>query len=130
MPRLTRRATLAGLLATPAIARAQGFPARPVRMVVPYPPGGGVDTMARMVLPAVQAKLPGARFVVVNRAGAGGQLGWEAAFAATPDGYILAATSVPALVTYPMERQVRYRPLDFTFIANVVDDPGGLFVRA
>ena len=41
-----------------------------------------------------------------------------------------AATSVPALVTYPMERQVRYRALDFTYIANVVDDPGGIFVRA
>jgi tripartite-type tricarboxylate transporter receptor subunit TctC len=66
----------------------------------------------------------------VNRAGAGGQLGWEVAFAAVPDGYTLAATSVPALVTYPMERQTRYRALDFTFIANVVDDPGGLFVAA
>jgi tripartite-type tricarboxylate transporter receptor subunit TctC len=99
-------------------------------VIVPYPPGGGVDTMARMVLPAVQAKLPGARFVVVNRAGAGGQLGWEAAFTAAPDGFTLAATSVPALVTYPMERTVRYRALDFTYIANVVDDPGGVFVRA
>lgn len=63
-------------------------------------------------------------------AGAGGQLGWEAAFAAAPDGFTPAATGVPALVTYPMERQVRLRPLDFTFIANVVDDPGGLFERA
>jgi tripartite-type tricarboxylate transporter receptor subunit TctC len=119
-----------GALALPRIAHAAWPADRPIEVIVPYPPGGGVDTMARVVLPAVQAKLPGARFVVVNRAGAGGQLGWEAAFAAAPDGYTLAATSVPALVTYPMERTVRYRPLDFTFIANVVDDPGGLFVRA
>jgi tripartite-type tricarboxylate transporter receptor subunit TctC len=132
---VTRRAALGaiaatGALALPRIAHAAWPADRPIEVIVPYPPGGGVDTMARVVLPAVQAKLPGARFVVVNRAGAGGQLGWEAAFAAAPDGYTLAATSVPALVTYPMERTVRYRPLDFTFIANVVDDPGGLFVRA
>jgi tripartite-type tricarboxylate transporter receptor subunit TctC len=131
----TRRTALgalaaAGALALPRLARAAWPADRPIEVIVPYPPGGGVDTMARMVLPAVQAKLAGARFVVVNRAGAGGQLGWEAAFAAAPDGFLLAATSVPALVTYPMERTVRYRPLDFTFIANVVDDPGGVFVRA
>ncbi|WP_198378168.1 Bug family tripartite tricarboxylate transporter substrate binding protein [Neoroseomonas rubea] len=131
----TRRATLgliaaAGSLAAPRHALAAWPADRPIEVIVPYPPGGGVDTMARVVLPAVQAKLPGARFLVVNRAGAGGQLGWEVAFGAAPDGYTLAATSVPALVTYPMERQVRYRPLDFTFIANVVDDPGGLFVAA
>lgn len=118
------------MLAAPRLALAAWPGDRPIEVIVPYPPGGGVDTMARVVLPAVQARLPGARFVVVNRAGAGGQLGWEVAFAAPPDGFTLAATSVPALVTYPMERQVRYRPLDFTFIANVVDDPGGLFVAA
>lgn len=132
---IIRRRTLgafaaAGTLTLPRIAHAAWPADRPIEVIVPYPPGGGVDTMARVALPAVQAKLPGARFVVVNRAGAGGQLGWEAAFAAAPDGYTLAATSVPALLTYPMERTVRYRPLDFTFIANVVDDPGGVFVRA
>lgn len=131
---VTRRAALASLavtgLAAPRLAHAAWPADRPIEVIVPYPPGGGVDTMTRMVLPAVQAKLPGARFVVVNRAGAGGQLGWEAAFTAAADGFTLAATSVPALVTYPMERQVRYRALDFTYIANVVDDPGGIFVRA
>lgn len=131
----TRRTTLgalaaAGALALPRIAEAAWPADRPIEVIVPYPPGGGVDTMARMVLPVVQARLPGARFVVVNRAGAGGQLGWEAVFNAAPDGFTLAATSVPAMITYPMERAVRYRPMDFTFIANVVDDPGGLFVGA
>jgi len=50
--------------------------------------------------------------------------------AAAPDGYTLAATSVPALVTYPIERQTRYRASNFSFIASVVDDPGGIFVPA
>ena len=117
-------------LATPTIASAQAaWPnERPIEVIVPYPPGGGVDSMTRFVLPGVQNNLPGARFVVVNRAGAGGQLGWEAAQSAAPDGYTLAATSVPALVTYPIERQTRYQALRFSFIANVVDDPGGIFV--
>ena len=132
---VTRRTALsafaaAGTFAAPRLAHAAWPADRTIEVIVPFPPGGGVDTMTRVVLPAVQAKLPGARFVVVNRVGAGGQLGWEVAFAAAADGYTLAATSVPALVTYPMERQVRYRPLEFTYIANVVDDPGGLFVRA
>jgi len=130
----SRRLMLTGLaasaLAAPRIAHAAWPGDRPIEIIVPFPPGGGVDTMARMILPGLQAQLPGARFVVVNRAGAGGQLGWEVAFGAAPDGYTLAATSVPALVTYPMERQVRYKALDFTYIANVVDDPGGLFVAA
>lgn len=133
---VTRRglaAATAAVLAAPALSRAQGsdWPTgRPIEVIVPYPPGGGVDSMARAVLPVLQKHLPGSRFVVVNRAGAGGQIGWEAAFNAAPDGYTLAATSVPALVTYPIERQTRYRTLEFSYIANVVDDPGGLFVTA
>lgn len=123
-------ASAAATLGAPRPARAAWPADRPIEVIVPYPPGGGVDTMTRVVLPVVQQHLQGARFVVVNRAGAGGQLGWEAAQAAAPDGYTLAATSVPALVTYPMERSTRYRPEAFTYIANVVDDPGGLFVTA
>jgi tripartite-type tricarboxylate transporter receptor subunit TctC len=129
----TRRAALGAavaVLAAPRIARAAWPADRPIEVVVPYPPGGGVDTMARTVLTHVQNHLPGARFIVVNRAGAGGQIGWEAVQAAAPDGYTLAATSVPALVTYPIERQTRYRATNFSFIASVVDDPGGIFVPA
>lgn len=130
---ITRRQIGAGALAAlaaPSIATAQsGWPnERPIEVIVPYPPGGGVDSMARFVTQHVTAHLPGARFVIINRAGAGGQLGWEAAQAAAPDGYTLAATSVPALLTYPIERQTRYQAMRFTFIANVVDDPGGIFV--
>lgn len=119
-------------LAMPRIARAQaGWPGeRPIEVIVPYPPGGGVDVMARLVLPVVAQHLPGARFVVTNRAGAGGQVGFEAIFNAAPDGQTLGALTVPAINTFPLERAVRYRPLDFTFLANVVDDPGTIYVAA
>ncbi len=123
-------ALAAAALFAPRKARAAWPADRPIEVIVPYPPGGGVDTMARAVLPAVQAQLAGARFVVVNRAGAGGQLGFEATQAAAPDGYTLGATSVPALVTYPIERNTRYQAINYSFIANVVDDAGGVFVRA
>lgn len=132
---LTRRhlgVTAAAALAAPALARAQaGWPTeRPIEVIVPYPPGGGVDVMARLILPFLARHLPGAQFVVVNRAGAGGQLGFEATFNAAPDGQTLGAAAVPAINTFPLERQTRYRPMEFTFLANVVDDPNTIYVPA
>ncbi|MCK8784517.1 tripartite tricarboxylate transporter substrate binding protein [Roseomonas sp. NAR14] len=115
----------------PAIrpARAAAWPAeQPVTVIVPFPPAGGVDVMARVVVQHVAPHLPGARFVVENRVGAGGQLGFEAAFRAAPDGYTLGCVTTPALSTIALERRVQYRVPDFTYIANVVDDPGGFFV--
>ncbi|KAA2212013.1 Bug family tripartite tricarboxylate transporter substrate binding protein [Teichococcus oryzae] len=89
----------------------------------------GVDVMTRVLLQHVQAHLPGAHFVVENRVGAAGQLGFEAIFRAAPDGYTLGAITTPAANTIAIERQPQYRIADFTFLANVVDDPGGFFVR-
>ncbi|MDO9707188.1 tripartite tricarboxylate transporter substrate binding protein [Paracraurococcus lichenis] len=131
-----RRAGLVALaaLAMPATGRGQGagWPNdRPIEVIVPVPPGGGLDTMARLVMPHVVARLgPGARFVTVNRPGAGSQIGIEAVFAAAPDGYTLGAISCPALPAMPIERQVRYRTAEFAWIANVVDDPNAFFVLA
>lgn len=130
---LPRRATL-GLAALPLLAqgaRAQAaWPAaRPIEIHVGFSAGGGVDVMARAVAPFLSNLLPGARFVVVNRPGAGGQLGHEAAANAAADGYALGATTMPGLVSHPIERNVRYRVTDLTYLANVVDDPCALFVR-
>ena len=130
---LPRRATL-GLAALPLLAqgaRAQAaWPAaRPIEVHVGFSAGGGVDVMARAVAPFLSNLLPGARFVVVNRPGAGGQLGHEAAANAAADGYALGATTMPGLVSHPIERNVRYRVTDLTYLANVVDDPCALFVR-
>ncbi|MBY0337976.1 MAG: tripartite tricarboxylate transporter substrate binding protein [Acetobacteraceae bacterium] len=127
-----RRALLAApaLLAVPARAQPAWPAERPIEVVVPFPPGGGVDIMTRAVLPFVQAQLPGARFVVNNRGGAGGQVGNEATANAAPDGYSIGAVSLPGFIAIPIERQVRYRPSEMTLIANVVDDPCALFVRA
>jgi tripartite-type tricarboxylate transporter receptor subunit TctC len=118
----------AGIVAGPA--RAADWPnERPIQVFVPFPAGGGVDVMARVLLQQVSVHLPGARFVVENRVGAAGQLGFEATFRADPDGYTLGAITTPAANTIAIERRPQYRVADFTFLANVVDDPGGFFVR-
>jgi tripartite-type tricarboxylate transporter receptor subunit TctC len=131
----TRRGftALATSLALPGLARAQAaWPGeRPIETIVPFPPGGGVDVMTRLLLPIVARHLGGgARTVVTNRSGAGGQLGYEAIFNAAPDGFTLGAVTAPVLQAIPIERPARYRALDFTFLANVVEDPNCFFVQA
>ena len=128
---MQRRFFVGAALVLPALAQAQpAWPqARPIEVIVPFPAGGGVDVMTRVIMPLVAARIPGAQFVVVNRAGAAGQIGLEATYNAAPDGYTLGATTIPAHSAIPIERTARYRPLDFTFLANVVEDPNALFVR-
>jgi tripartite-type tricarboxylate transporter receptor subunit TctC len=131
---LSRRALSGALLSGAALPRAAlaqtGWPVqRPIEVIVPYPPSGGIDVMARVVTKYLPALLPGATFVVTNRPGAGGQLGNEAIFTARPDGYTLGAIASLGLVTKPLERSVRWQTEAFTFLANVVDDPGAFWVR-
>jgi len=99
------RGAAAAMLAAPTLLHAQGgWPGdRPIEVIVPY----AADTMARIVLPFVAQHVPGAQFVVTNHAGAGGQVGFEALFNAAPDGHTLRALAVPAISTFPLERQVR-----------------------
>jgi len=88
-----RRPLLAAALAAPAIARAQGgWPSRPVRLVVPFPPGGSNDVVARPLAERLQARL-GQPFVVENRGGAGGAIGAGQVAQAPADGYTLMVTS-------------------------------------
>lgn len=127
----TRRALMAApLLAAPALAQTPWPGERPVEVIVPFPAGGGVDIMARVIMPLVAAQIPGLRHVVTNRSGAAGQIGMEAAYAAAPDGYTLLATTIPAQNAIPLERPARFRALDFTFLANIVEDANAFYVRA
>lgn len=119
-------------LAAPRLARAAApWPSdRPIQVFVPGPAGGGMDILARTFLPVVQRSLPGAVFVIQNRAPAGGQQAFEGIANAAPDGYTIGAAQAPNSITLPIERQVRYRIQDFAFLGNVIDDPCGLWVRA
>ena len=103
---------------------------RPIEIICPYPPAGGIDLMARVLAKHLGERLGSANLIVTNRVGAGGQIGNEAIFAARPDGYTLGAVATLAFVTKPLERPVRWRTENFTYLANVVDDPGAFWVRA
>src|SRR3954464_15915320 len=86
---LTRRALIAavGTLATsPALA--QDYPAKPVRIIVPYPPGGATDVLGRLLAPRMQQELK-QNFVIDNRGGGASQVGTQAIATAPPDGYII-----------------------------------------
>ncbi|MCB4822728.1 Bug family tripartite tricarboxylate transporter substrate binding protein [Roseicella aerolata] len=88
MPHLSRRAALAAALALPAAAQAQGWPSRPITVLVPNPPGGGTDFAARLYQDAL-ARLLGAQVVVDNRPGANGNIAIQAAARSAPDGHTL-----------------------------------------
>src|SRR5689334_5090496 len=96
---LTRRTVVTGLAASlcGTTARAQ---ARPVRIVVPFAPGGGADLIARLVQPHLQQAL-GQPFIVENRAGAAGRIGTDAVAKAEPDGHTLLMTTESSLVIAP-----------------------------
>jgi len=115
---LLSAAALATLGLMPLAAQAQAFPNKPVRLVVPFPPGGPVDTVARTVGQKLQ-ELWGQPVVVDNRAGAGGQVGADHVAKALPDGYTVFVCSIhhtvlPALkpkLPYDIERD--FVPLTF-----------------
>lgn len=136
-PRPSRRATLLGTagaaLARPAAAQGMppGWPARPIRLLVPYIPGSAPDVVARHLAEPVGAAL-GGQIVVENRGGAGGNIGNEAAARAAPDGYTL-VLGTNAMVILPQlhRRPVGYDPLrDFVPVILAVAMPHLLVVPA
>jgi tripartite-type tricarboxylate transporter receptor subunit TctC len=122
---------LALLLTTAASAQAQTWPAKPVTLLVPFPPGGSTDMIARTLGPKLQEKL-GGTFVVENKAGAGGTVGAAQARRSAPDGYTLLVTSLGPLVIGPhLIKGVAYDPLkDFDYLTVAVQAPNVLAVPA
>src|SRR5688572_7728373 len=113
------------MLASPAAAQtASGsYPARTVKMIVAYPPGGPLDIMARAISEKL-SKLLGQPVIVENRAGAGGVIGSELAARAEPDGYTLLYTSTPLAIQETMFAKLPYSAKrDFTPIAKVAEGP-------
>jgi tripartite-type tricarboxylate transporter receptor subunit TctC len=113
--RTSRMATLTLLVAAfaaslIATAYAQPYPSRPIKMIVPFPPGGPVDVMARVVVQRLSASL--GQVVIDNRPGAGGTLGSRAAAMADPDGYTLLFGSATTLAAAPaLYSNAGYDPL-------------------
>ena len=124
-------ATLAlGLLAAGGV-HADTWPSHPVTLVVPFPPGGSTDVIARTVGAKLQEKL-GGTFIVDNKAGAGGTLGAAIVKRAPPDGYTILVSSLGPFVIGPhLIKNTGYDPLkDFDYITVAVQAPNVLAVPA
>lgn len=108
---------------------AQGWPERPVRIIVPFPPGGAIDTMTRILAPRLEASLK-QPIVVENRAGAGGVVGTEAA-SRSSDGHTLLMTAMGHVIVPSLNKKLSYDPLkDFRAMAPVAVVPNVLVVPA
>ena len=126
---IIRRTLLALPLAAPALAQGEWRPDRPLTMVVAFAAGGGTDLAARTIARFMEKEL-GQPVVVLNRPGAGGEIGFAELARARPDGLTFGFINTPHIVTLPIERRTRFRLEDFALLGNIVDDPGGLWVRA
>ena len=126
-----KKALLTLILGSLASLNAFAWPDKPVTMVVPFPPGGSTDTIARILAPKLQEKLGGS-FIVDNRAGATGTIGAAAVVRAAPDGYTLLVTSLGPLVIAPhLIKSVQYDALkDFDPLTIAVQAPNVLVVPA
>jgi tripartite-type tricarboxylate transporter receptor subunit TctC len=98
---------LAALLAC-ANALAQPFPSRPIHIVVPFPPGGGTDVVARAVAPAMSEAL-GQPVIIDNRSGAGGNIGTEAVARSAPDGYTLLVASAATAINNTLAKNISWQ---------------------
>lgn len=106
------------------------YPEEPIEVIVAFNPGGGTDTMARVVTKYAEKYIDG-NFAIINKPGAGGEIGFTAIAQQKPDGYHIGCINPPAFLTYPIQREnVKYRLEDFTPIANVVMDPSAIIVSA
>jgi tripartite-type tricarboxylate transporter receptor subunit TctC len=118
----------AGLAAAPAVA--QAWPDRPIRLIIPFPPGGGTDVVARVAALCLQQGL-GQNVVIDNRAGAGGTVGTDLAAKAAPDGYTFVSLTLSSAVL----NSFLYRSLpfdvrrDFQAVAEIGRSPNIVAVR-
>jgi tripartite-type tricarboxylate transporter receptor subunit TctC len=126
--RLATAALAIAAAACAAGAQAQAFPAKPVRMVIPYTPGGPTDLVGRALAQRLQAAF-GQQVVVDNRAGGGGVIAVEIVAKAAPDGYTLLLGTPGQLVLLPLlEAKLPYdAQRDFMPVTKVVDSPQVLF---
>jgi tripartite-type tricarboxylate transporter receptor subunit TctC len=107
---------------------ASGYPAKPVRIVVPYPAGGTFDATARVVAEKLQAKW-NQPVVVDNKPGANGMIAFNLVARAEPDGYTLLIVGTSLVLNYATFKSLNYKVEDFTAVAGLVDMPYAVAVR-
>jgi tripartite-type tricarboxylate transporter receptor subunit TctC len=118
---MTRLLALVALCCSSAFAQ---YPAKPVTLIIPFPPGGSTDIVGRIAADGMAREL-GQAFVVDNRGGAGGAIGAKAIADAVPDGYTLGIATISTHVVNPVVRtDLRYDPLkDFSYVSQIAAVP-------
>src|SRR5918997_6786021 len=108
------------LLLAPATVKSQGYPSKPIRIVVPFVPGGNIDITARIIAPGLTEVL-GQPVIVENRGGAGGRIGSAQVAKSPPDGYTVLLGAPGTLVTQPVfNDDIEYQPLrDFVYTSRI-----------
>jgi tripartite-type tricarboxylate transporter receptor subunit TctC len=127
---MTRLLALLALCCSPLLAPAQSYPAKPITLIVPFPPGGSTDIIGRIAADGMAREL-GQPWVVDNRGGAGGAIGAKAIADSAPDGYTLGIATVSTHVVNPIvHRDLRYDPLaDFSFVSEIASVPNVVSVH-
>ena len=130
MTRWLIAAGLAAIVALPTAGLAQDYPTRTVKIIVPFPPGGTADAMPRIVADWLSRKW-GQAVIVENRAGAGGNVGADAAYHSDPDGYTIFASPPPPLVInqnlYP---KLNFDPAQFIPLAVMGKVPNAILTNS
>ena len=127
----TRKAAARAALSVAALCAAWpawAWPDHPIELVVGFAPGGGTDLTARSLAVFLEKEL-GTTIVVQNKPGASSAIALSYVARAKPDGYTLAMTNMPGLVSLPIERKAGFTTGDFTYLANLVRDPSEMCIR-
>ncbi len=115
-------------LALPSFAQTPAWPARPIKLIVPFPPGGLIDNMARLMAPKLAVEL-GQPVVIENKPGAGGNLGAAEVARAAPDGYTVLMASPPLTISPALYASLPYKPEQIMPIGLVGRVPNVLLVN-
>ncbi len=105
------------------------YPERPITMVIAYSAGGGTDVGARAFAPYLEKYL-GQSIVIINKPGAGGELGFTEIVNSKPDGYTIGFSNTPTFISIPIQRKTRFSVDMAAPIANIVDDPSAISVQS
>jgi tripartite-type tricarboxylate transporter receptor subunit TctC len=112
-----------------ALAGAQDWPSRPVRLILPFPPGGGTDILGRLIAERLSASL-GQPVVTENRGGAGGNVGAEAAARSAPDGYTIVLVAPSLAISPALYSKINYDPVkDFAAVSLVATVPNVMITQ-
>ena len=119
-----RQYLIGALIALASVAVHAAYPDRPITLIVPFPPGGGTDLSARLIAPYIEKYMGGgAKIVIMNKGGAGGDIGAAEIARSKPDGYTIGFMNVPNTMMKSHERPTSWNVNSFLPIANLVFDP-------